>query len=122
MTAPDAAPFKVRLSLILMGKVRLAHPVQAIMAALQPEVQQAATQAQLRQLAAQHCTAGARFASFAGRLDLVEAAVHQLWAIVQPWASAANLRKAVVGHLEAAGGLLCSAKSSDPAFQVRVVS
>ena len=92
------------------------------MAALQPKVQQAATQAQLRQLAARHCTAAARFASFAGRLDLVEAAAHQLWAVVQPWAPAASLRKAIVGHLEAAGALLCSEKCSDPAFQVRVVS
>ena len=102
-------------------RVQYVHPVQAIMAALQPEVQQAATQAQLRQLAAQHCTAGARCASFAGRLDLVEAAAHQLWAIVQPWASAANLRRAIVGHLEAAGALLCNEKCNDPAFQVRVV-
>ena len=77
-----------------------------------------AVQLQLRRLCLTHLLAAARFACFARRPQVLQAAAQACWGVCMPLASTAEGRSIIAESVESIAGLMCEIKCQDTAFQV----
>ena len=77
-----------------------------------------AVQLQLRKLCLGHMLAAARFACFASKPEVLQAAAQACWNICMPLVGRAEGRAIVTEQLEELAGLMCEIKCQDAAFQV----
>lgn len=77
-----------------------------------------AVQLQLRKLCMAHTLAAARFACFADRPQVLQAAAQACWNMCLPLTDSAEGRSILAEKLEDLAGLMCELKCQDAAFQV----
>lgn len=78
-----------------------------------------AVQLQLRRLCLAHLLAAARFACFASRPQVLQAAAQACWNVCMPFTGSAEGRSIIADSVQTVAGLMCELRCQDTAFQVR---